>query len=79
MVKMLCEACAAKGNSTKEQELKNRIRIEDQRRTSWILKRVNGKQRNISGGTRREWVMERGSGKRSHSAIETALLDENNG
>ena len=42
---LLCEARAAEGDTTKELELKNRIRIEEQRRTARIIKRVNGKLR----------------------------------
>jgi hypothetical protein len=47
-LKSLCEARAADGNLNKEQELKNRIRIEEQRRTARIISRVNGKLRSGS-------------------------------
>ena len=44
----LCEARAADGNLSKEQELKNRIRTEEQRRNARIIRRVNGKLRSGS-------------------------------
>ena len=44
----LCEAKAEAGDLSKEQELRNRIRIEDQRRNARIISRVNGKLRSDS-------------------------------
>ena len=74
----LCEARALEGNTSKEQELKNWIRIEEQRRNARIMSRVDGKLRSWSvtstvapdeNGIWRE-VTER-------QIMEQALLDEN--
>ena len=74
----LCEARAAEGNLSKEQEIRNRLQIEEQRRNARIIRRVNGKLRSGSvtsvvapdeNGIWKE-VTERRS-------METALLDEN--
>jgi hypothetical protein len=74
----LCEARAAEGNTTKEAELQNRIRIEDQRRTARVIKRVNGKLR--SGSVTSVVAPDKDGRWREVTEkedIEMALLEEN--
>jgi hypothetical protein len=74
----LCEARAADGNLTKEQELKNMIRTEEQRRNARIICRVNGK---LQSGSVTSVVApdDNGIWKEVTSKVdmEQALLDEN--
>jgi hypothetical protein len=74
----LCEARAAEGNSSKEQEIRKRLQIEEQQRNARIICRVNGKLRS---GSVTSVVAPNENGIwteiTDRRCMETALLDEN--
>ena len=74
----LAEARAEEGNLTQEQEIKNMLRREEQRKTARIIKRVNGKLRS---GSVTSVVAPNSSGEweevTTKEGIEKALLEEN--
>ena len=77
-IESLCEARAAVGNTSKEQELKNRMTREKQRKDARIIQRVNGNMRSgsltsvVAPNNEGDWVE-----VTKKEEMEKALLQEN--